>query len=317
MDGAALGFGARVELAVRRYRRAILSLPGLERGAREKDLLARGPGSAEDKYTLDEHLEDLHASGALAPDQPLLAVGMRNSLVNLRAPVIRGGRVYGVDGEEPGLSRRPYYGIGARDGRLHLGQALGNASEDWRDADFFCAAVPVLDPDLSDADLLDTMLVEAADHSHLFDLPRGNHPLATDRTRADWAHLHRAFTEVRYAQRPQAIAAMRQALGALRPVPRRCSEYLHAVLGIGATGALCCLFAHGRLEDVGRAAGRLGAVRAVCVENSGSIMPTLLPEGLAGSRIPLLRAPNFRPRGRALLVIEIESGEFDTLAPMV
>jgi hypothetical protein len=316
MTAGDFAFGVRMELAVRRYRRAALSIPALadEMRLEAKDLLMRGPVSAEHKYTLDEHLDWLCAAGAIAPDRPLLALGMRNSLVNLRAPVIREGRVYALAGEEPQLSRRPYYGIGARAGRLAMGLALGDSAQNWDSADFFCAAPPTLDPDLDESALLDTLLVECADHSHLFDLPRGNHPAATDRSRAAWARLHETFVANLYAQRTQAVAAMRRTLAELDPAPCRCSDYLHAVLGVGATGGLCCIYAHARLEDLGRMAARLGAERAVCVENSGSIMPTYLPEGVGGSRIPLLRAPNFRPKGRALLVVELETGAFDSLA---
>ncbi len=316
---ASFSFGAHVELLVHRYRRAVLSLPVLDGAAppAEKNLLARSPAPDEGKLTLDEHLNGLCAAGAIEPNRPLLALGMRNSLVNLRTPVLRGGRVYAVDGEEPQLSRRPYYGIGARNGRLCAGLALGDSPDDWGSADFFCAAYPVLDPDLDESSLLDTILVEAADHSHLFDLPRGNHPAATDDTRAVWASLHRTFVDNLYTDRAQALGAMRSAVAQLAQAPDRCSDYLHAVLGVGAAGELCCVFAHGFLEDLGRSAGRLGAERAVCVENSGSVMPTFLPEGLEGARIPLLRAPNFRPKGRALLVIELETSGFDSLTDIV
>jgi hypothetical protein len=319
MSSADFAFGACVELVVRRYRRAALSIPALAGNAQldEKDLLAQGPVSAENKYTLDEHLLGLRAAGRIASDRPLLAFGMRNSLVNLRAPVIYGGRAYAVESEEPSLSQRPYYGIGARDGRLSAGLALGDSTERWDAADFFCAGVPVLDPGLTDSALFDTMLVEAADHSHIFDLPRGNHPAATAETLAAWASLHQTFIDRLYADRAQAVAAMRRTLAALIPAPRRCADYLHAVLGVAETGEFCCVFAHGLLESVGRMAARLGAERAVCVENSGSIMPTYLPDGMNGERIPLLRAPNFRPKGRALLVIELETRGFDSLANVV
>ncbi|WP_295428936.1 hypothetical protein [uncultured Thiodictyon sp.] len=312
-------FGARVELVVRQYRRALLCIPALASGARldEKDLLGQGPAATEAKFSLDEHLEYLVNQGVITGDRPLLAFGMRNSLVNLRCPVILDGRSHAVAGEDPQRSRRPYYGIGARDGRLVMGQALGDSQEDWSAADFFCAAVPVLDERLDQPALLDAILTEAADHSHVFDLPRGNHPLATDATRAAWAQLHDAFTANLYTDRPQAAAAMRAALAGLDPAPSRCADYLHAVLGVSAAGELVCVFAHGLLEAVGRRAGLLGAERAVCVENSGSIMPTFLPEGADGERIPLLRAPNFRPKGRALLVIELTTGGFESLAGVV
>ena len=271
-------FGARVELVVRDYRRALLSVPALttEAPLGEKNLLAAGPASVADKCTLEEHLQHLLERGLLTPERPLLALGMRNTLVNLRCPAIIDGRLHAVDGEEPQRSRRPYFGIGARDGQLALGLALGDAPQDWSSADFFCAAVPVYDDRLDAPALLDAILTEASDHSHIFDLPRGNHPQATDETRAAWSRLHETFLANLYADRPQAVAAMRAAVQGLNPGLRRCVDYLHAVLGVGAAGELCCVFAHGRLESVGRMARQLGAERAVCVENSGSIMPTCL-----------------------------------------
>jgi hypothetical protein len=320
MDDAppAFAFGARLELIVSTYRRALLSLPALDGDGQlaEKDLLRPGAPSVAAKFTLDQHLEHLVARGKVSCDCPLLALGLRNSLVNLRAPVIVAGEVYGVENEVPAESGRGYYGIGARGGQLSFGQALGDTGEDWRDADFFCAAPPVLWPGFDDAELLDALLIEAADHSHLFDLPRGNHPQATDVTRAAWAALHEAFTEHLYSKRETAVAAMRAALGVLIPTPQRCDDYLHAAVGVDATGALVCIYAHGRLESVGRLAHRRGARAAVCVENSGSISPTYLPGGASGERIPLLRAPNFRPFGRALLVIELDEPAFSSLAPL-
>jgi hypothetical protein len=103
------------------------------------------------------------------------------------------------------------------------------------------------------------------------------------------------------------------ALADIHPPLARSHDYLHAVLGVAEDGALVAVFAHGRLEEVGRLAARHGCRRAVCLENSGSIMPTYLPDGLAGERIPLLRAPNFRPRGRAALVLELPGAGFEVL----
>lgn len=315
----AFSFGGAVELVVRDYRRALLSLPALGSGMAlaAKDLLSPGPASSADKYSLEEHLQYLTDSGQLADDRPLLALGMRNSLVNLRCPVIAEGRIHAVTGEAPLASRRPYFGMGARAGRLSMGEALGTSPEDWTDADFFCAGIPVFDERFDDAALFDLMLTETADHSHLFDLPRGNHPRATEVTRDAWSGLHGAFTASLESDRSEAVTAMRRALYKLQPQPPRCANYLHAVLGIGGAGELCCVFANGLLEAVGRRAAALGAQRALCVENSGSVMPTFFPEGAAGPAIPLLRAPNFRPKGRALLVIELETSGFDSLEAMV
>jgi hypothetical protein len=157
------------------------------------------------------------------------------------------------------------------------------------------------------------MLIEAGDHSHLFYLPRGIHPGATTESRSAWQHLHDAFSTNLLADTATAGGSMRGALADIRPPLERSRDYLHAVIGVTDDGALVAVFAHGRLEEVGRLAARHGCRRAVCLENSGSIMPTYLPDGLRGERVPLLRAPNFRPRGRALLVLELARAGFEVM----
>jgi hypothetical protein len=42
-------------------------------------------------------------------------------------------------------------------------------------------------------------------------------------------------------------------------------------------------------------------------------MPTFLPSGMDGEQIPLLHAPNFRPRGRVLLFLQLETPTFGSL----
>ncbi len=303
------------ELDLQRYERAVLSIPALHEKApiETKDLLFSGEVSADGKYSLDEHLQFLHRLGAIQPNQPLLVLGMRNSLVNLRSPVIQHGRAYAVAGEEPERSARPYFGLGNRNGRVVLDCALGNrhGPEEW--PDFYCAAVPVLWDQLGDDTVFDLMLSEAADHSHVFNLPRGKHPLATDLTRDAWSRLHAVFERYLHADQKTISEAMRQEVSSFDPALARSDDYLHAIVGDRPDGTLVCLFGHGRLEDLGRKAQRRGCRRAVCVENSGSIMPTLLPNGLGGEVIPLVRAPNFRPRGRAVMVFELHDARFATV----
>ena len=105
---------------------------------------------------------------------------------------------------------------------------------------------------------------------------------------------------------------MRSALTVIEPPVLRCDNYLNAVVGIRDNGAIVCIYAHGRLEALGRRARTLGCQRAVCVENSGSVMPTYLPRGLTGDQTRLLRAPNFRPYGRAILVLELNNDVFSS-----
>ena len=177
-------------------------------------------------------------------------------------------------------------------------------------SDFFCAGIPVLWDGIDGDELLDLILCEAADHSHVYDLPRGNNPKATDATRNAWASLHAVFIEKLYSDLPDAVNALRRVINDCNPPLQRCDDYFHAVYGVREDGALVCLFAQGRLEELGQIMKQRGCRRAVVLENSGSIMPSFLPKGLEGDSIPLVRAPNFRARGRAVVAMELEKAGF-------
>ena len=298
------------------YEKVEFSAPALSRGEtlKEKDLLAVGDVAANGKYTIEEHVAHLEAEKRIDPQRPLLVFGLRNNLVNLRAPVIWNDRVWATLGETPTLSSRSYYGIGKNSDRLVIEKALGKAGSvaDW--PEFYVAGVPVLwdgavlaDPDR----LFDLMISEAADQSHIFEIPRGNHPLATDESRAIWAELHRVFIRNTHTSRAEAAQEMRAAVATVVPPLRRVEYYLHSALGIDDKGEIVAVVAHGRLEKLGYYAATHGCRRAIVVENSGSVMPTFLPTGLGGRVIPLIRAPNFRPRGRAVLVFQLRDAEFD------
>ncbi len=314
MKPPAFRFGAHCELEITAYRDAVLSVPSLDQGLplHGKDLLAVGEVASDGKYTLEQHLEHLTASEKINPDNPLLVLGVRNNLVNLRCPVSYNGEAYAIEGEQPSLSQRPYYGIGFRQNRFECGLLLGGQSQpnEWN---FFCAGIPVLWDDLGEPELFDRMLAETADHSHLFELPRGNHPSATDITRQAWQNLNRTFTEHLYSDMQTASQAMRETAAQYDPPLSRSAEYFHALLGVRNDGGLVCLFAQGRLEGLGDTLRQRGCRRAICVENSGSVMPTFLPKGIRGETIPLVRAPNFRPKGRAIIVITLEHIGFTNL----
>lgn len=311
----AFALRARFELTVTAIRKVVVSVPaiqGYETTLHSKDLLTCGTTSMAGKYTLEEHLSHLHRRAELTGGRPLLAFGLRNNLVNPRAMLHLESRTYAADGEQPESSRRSYFGLGLRGGRLVAEQVLGAAAQPAPIPDPFIAGIPVLWDDLSGDALLDAILSEASDHSHVFRIFRGKHPQATDQSRELWRHLHEVFLQHLTCSREEAAAAMRQAAEDTPEPLQRSDDYLHSVLGLTAEGNLVNVVAHGRLEAVGRIAAGLGCQRAVCVDNSGSVMPTFLPHGLEGESIPLLRAPNFRPKGRALLVVELEDGTFET-----
>jgi hypothetical protein len=306
------------EISVDRWRRAALSIPALDRrvALKEKDLLISGSAETDGKFTLEEHLQGALERGRISSRVPLLVLGLRNSLVNPRAVVETKESILAIEDEDPVRSRRPYYGLLYSDGRFEMVERsqFGDLASG---EDFFCSGIPVLWDDLGSEELFERILIEAADHSHVFDLPRGNHPLATDATRAAWRALHDAFLSTLHEETKVAAQAMRKALLNLPGGLRRCETYLHSILGVDRQGNLVNVVAHGRLEDLGRLAADRGCRRAVCVENSGSVMPTFLPEGWPGPTIPLMRAPNFRPRGRALLMIELTDESFGGLGPML
>jgi hypothetical protein len=116
-QGLAFSFGVHYELVVSGYTNAALSVPAIQHGGQcqpkdkdlfqPKDLLAVGEVSADGKFTEQEHLEHLQAKGAIDTHQPLLVLGARNNLVNLRCPVVLDGQVHAVAGEDPLRSLRP------------------------------------------------------------------------------------------------------------------------------------------------------------------------------------------------------------------
>jgi len=313
-NSTAFYYGAHFLLIIPTYEGAALSVPALNQPVTlvEKDLLRSGSVEDRGKYTLLEHLDFMLARQSIGSDRPLMALGARNNLVNLRCPVIMDGQYHAVEGECPEQSRRPYYGIGLRGNRLECDSVMGDAPSGW---DFFCAGVPVLWDDLDEAALFDLILSETADHSHIFQLPRGNHPAATDATRAAWEMLHQAFVAELHSDETVAVAALHRGIRQCQPPLQRCDDYLHAAVGVRDDGALVALFAQARLEALGRALRGYGCRRAVVLENSGSVMPTFLPKGRQGDMIPLLRAPNFRPRGRTLIFVELADGGF-TASPL-
>jgi hypothetical protein len=307
---------SHIEIVVRRPRRATLSIPSFDRGEsrfNSKDLLSSGPVEACGKFTLEEHLKEALDRGRISPRVPLLALGLRNNLVNARAIVQTMGTILAAEKEDPVHSLRPYYGLLSSDGCFRMVER--SRFGDLAKGDFFCSGIPVLWDDLGRDELFERILVEAADHSHVFELPRGNDPLATDASRSAWQALHETFLRTLYEERSVAARALRATLAALPSALPRCDTYLHSLLGVDRQGGLVNVVARGRLEDLGKLAAARGCRRAVCVENSGSVMPTFLPEGWPGPIIPLLRAPNFRPKGRVLLLFELDDESFGALSP--
>jgi len=315
LQSPAFAFGMHCELVIANYRNATLSVPALAHGEtlETKELLQWGDIPDDGKYTLESHLAHLANRMSINSGRPVVLLGARNNLVNFRCPISLDGSVYGVKGEEPLQSRRPYYGIGYSNGKFSCDTLLAGGSEPclW---DFFCAGVPVLWDDWDDERLFSVMLCEAADQSHLFELPRGNHPEATDQSRKTWQTLHHVFVQHLHDDYESTASALHLALRALRPHPRLCHTYFHSVVGVNRSNHLFCLFAHGSLLTLGKLLRQRGCFRAVCLENSGSVMPTYIPPKNRSVPIPLCRAPNFRNKGRALIYIELANAAFSPIS---
>ncbi|MBC8871322.1 MAG: hypothetical protein H8E44_18000 [Planctomycetes bacterium] len=160
--------------------------------------------------------------------------------------------------------------------------------------------------DGDDNELYDRMITDAADPAHVWRLPRGNHPDASPITRASWNELHRVFVETLANNRDDAAARLKEAAKGLQ----REDEYLHCVWGVGRPDELIIIIAHGRLEKLGRMAQELGAKRAICVENGGSIAFYYVPTNDQQEWSPLIRAPNLRPAGTAFAFFKLSDAHF-------
>lgn len=280
----------------------------------EKDLLST-EHTGEGRLTPAEHLAR-PSGGARFVDrgQGLIMISARNVLSNLRClGYVRGETPVpvGVTGELI-ASRRPFFALaGMRDGAAVIAEFDGRRRppEEW---DWFVTGVPVLVDD-EPADVVFRRLVaEAADHSHVWALPRGRHPRATDESRGHWAMLHDLF--VAHLDAPAVDAAetlMRYAAdhGLVRE-----GGILHNVLGVDDRGRLLHRIEQGRLEEIGQRLRALGARRALCLDNSGSSGVRYRPPG--ADRPPwvdLFAAPNHRAGGTAFLLVELRHSPFGLL----
>src|SRR2546425_7821027 len=221
-------WGVSCAFQVKDYRRVELSVPSITQGAafHEKNLSSQDDDDGVGKFTLAQHIQFLSDHRAIPHEVPLLAFGLRNSLVNLRAPIVWRGRTYAVEGEHPEESRRHYFGLGFSDNKMSIGCALGGSSESW--SNFFVAGIPVLWDDADEGSLFELILIEAADHSHVFKLPRGRHPEASDASREAWSQLHDVFRSNVHTARDVAVTAMRRAVDEFGPGLARCDDYLNA-----------------------------------------------------------------------------------------
>ncbi|VEN74914.1 conserved hypothetical protein [Candidatus Desulfarcum epimagneticum] len=271
------------------------------------------------RLTVKEHLKKmLMEKRILDCNRPFMVLSVRNALANLRCVAwlkdhtptpISVSEEYGIL-----FKSRPYYLFGEKKGKLVIEKWDPKSWDPDAGLNFswFVSGPPVLWDD-ADKDTLFRMIVpEAADHSHVWRLPRGSHPDATDKTRDQWKSLQKIFMENMTASPESAFEALNGY--AVENDLQREDGYLHNMIGLDGEGNLCQLVASGRLEDLGRQMGDRGVKRALCLDNSGSITAQFFHEGIAGAVAGeyrcLVAAPNHRSPGAAYLIVELQDHTF-------
>jgi hypothetical protein len=249
----------------------------------------------------------------------MMLLSARNVLANLRCIAYLKGytqKPLAVSEENDiVLKSRPYYVLGEKNGMPVLDKWDPNTWNSEKDFPFswFISGVPVLWDDADEESLFRMIVCEAADHSHVWKLPRGSHPAATETTRNMWKSLQDIFVSTLALPENEAFSAL-NACATAGSLERE-HAYLHNLLGVDGEGNLCQLIAKGKLEDLGTQMKNLwGVKRALCVDNSGSVTVQFFSKGIGetidGEYCQLAAAPNHRPQGTTYLVIELEDAVF-------
>lgn len=255
------------------------------------------------RITVEEHILQLvetceRQGHPIDPAAPLLAVSCRNVLANARCGAwVRGqtASFITIAGESPQRAQRPYHVLGLKKQGLAMEEFLPHrdavASFDW-----MISGVPVW---WDGEPVFPRILTEASDPAHVFKLPRGGHPLATEQTAARWRRLEERFRSLIDSPREHAFAEMlKETVGLERE-----DDYLHNVIGITPDGQLRVLVANGRLESLGDQMAASGVRRALMVDNGGSSTVFFFPDGFRQKYIQLVAGLNYRPSGTAFLVL--------------
>jgi hypothetical protein len=273
-----------------------------------------------------EHVESLFGAGRITDHhQPLMIISVRNVLSNLRCIGYLDGiteRPLSVaeeansfiptkDGNFP--SNRSYHILGEKNDRLIIDQWN---PRDLIDFSWFISGVPVLWDDEDENSIYERIVAEEADHSHIWHLPRGNHPEATLTDRDHWEHLQQIFMQTLTDTRTKAFKRLNNY--AKKNKLMREYNYLNNIIGLNAKNNIIQLINFGRLEDLGQKIKSLGVRRALCVDNGGSISVEFYPGGLFSARRgyyqTLIAAPNHRVHGTAYIVIELKDSAFSYLS---
>lgn len=298
---------------------SVLSLTQLSTD--KKELLATGE-TCNDRLVPHQHFDRL----AHKPSVPLVVAGVRNVLSNLRCVAFSREMNERKPGselaiacvkEEHAYPGRPYHVIICKDGKISLKEFLPQGSlldpqTELAGVDWMVSGTPVC-WDCDDNELFDRMISDAADHSHVWHLPRGNHIDASDTTRGKWAELQKVFVETLADDREVAASRLRNLANNFGLV--REQSYLHSVWGVTDEQQLVIVVANGKLEEVGRKVAEVGCRRAICVENSGSSALYHIRDPTIRPWLPLVSAPNFRPAGTAFVFFTLANEGFLTWDP--
>lgn len=275
-----------------------------------KDVTKIEVSAAYGRVEANEHLTRLVANGRIKQDQPVLLISVRNVLSNLRG--IGCGEILdgplSVEGEVFS-EKRPYHTLAwDSKGRFLIREfAPGWDSNDGLRG--YISGVPVLWDEENEQEVFRRIVSEAADHAHVWQLPRGRHPDATETSVQQWRDLNRLFIASLSASRDSAADELINYVESQGL--KREQGYLHHILGVDGNGHLCQYIGIGRLEELGQRLRRqFGAQRALCVDNGGSIEVRLYPNGLSGFATQLFAAPNFRPKGTAYLALALPDPSF-------
>ncbi|MHA2053123.1 MAG: hypothetical protein ACW99F_05925 [Candidatus Hodarchaeales archaeon] len=272
-----------------------------------------------------EHVERLFKEGRLKNlHQPLLIISVRNVLANLRCiaylkgitqkpiSVAEESKLFDLSRNGNFPSNRPYHILGEKNDRLVI--------EEWEpkqlpDYTWFLSGIPVLWDDKDEEKLYQKIVTEAADHSHVWHIPRGNHPEATDKVKSQWQYLQKLFYQSLAASRSKAFRQLEGYAKKQRLI--RENAYLHNILGLDEDGNLRQLIGLGKLENLGQKIKNRGVRRALCVDNGGSISVEFYQNGLSGARdgdyLILVAAPNHRFPGTSYLIVELKDSKFSYL----
>lgn len=308
--GKPFHYQASLMLQINEVEDAVLSL-GCYEPIQQKELLS-GNQVEFGRKPIEEHLESVFSAGEVSGkpilrSTPFLVVSVRNVLGNLRCGAWVRGRTTGfiTVNEENGLRpARPYHVLAWRANAFEM-REIDVAKESLDEYAWVFSGVPVVWDDM----VLERIVTEAADHSHVFELPRGNHPSATNETRARWQRLHDVFFGTLSRSRSEAFAELMHEAAGLK----RESRYLHNIIGVDAYSNLQVHIGIGKLEDLGQRLSAAGARRALLVDNGGSTSVRFYPDGIDGEYATLLEAPNHRRLGTAYLIILLRSKRYETI----